>query len=302
LRSLDEALAMLADLQHGVVGRWQLISLGFASDAIQHRVARKRLFRLHVGVYAVGHPKLTPRGHWMAAVLACGPDAVLSHVTAGRLHSVLTRNQSRIDVTAPTSGRRPKIRIHRTKTLHPEDVTEIDGIPVTSIARTILDLAAVLTAEPLRYAIEQADRLQRPLDLTALERVIARNPNRKGVKRLNNILATYRCAPDTRSRFERRFLSLIRRAGFPEPQLNVVVAGFTVDVFFPLAGLVVELDSRSFHLTPAALEADRFRDAKLQRARYIVLRITEERLKDDPEGVLDDLRALYEIGLMRQVA
>jgi predicted transcriptional regulator of viral defense system len=287
---IDRAIAALAERQHGVVAIWQLLALGLGTDAIQYRVSIGRLHRIHRGVYAVGYRKLTRQGHRMAAVLAYGPDAVLSHRSAAA-HWDLSSGSYRIDVTTPTERRSRKgLRVH-TATLHEEDRTTHDGIPITTVARTIFDLAAQTHQDGLTYLIEAADRKDR-LDLQALDRAIARRPRAPGTKRLNAVLATYRGPADTRSHLERGFRKLIAKAGLPEPQFNVVVAGLTVDVYWPQWRLVVELDSGLYHDTPRGFETDRIRDAILQKARVRVLRVTDERFDHDANGVLADIIAL----------
>jgi very-short-patch-repair endonuclease len=289
-REIDREIAALADRQHGVVAAWQLISLGLTHDDIRYRARIGRLHRIHRGVYAVGYRTLTAKGHRMAAVLAYGPDAVLSHQTAAA-HWGIGQPSWKIDVTTPHgSGGRKGIRAHRAR-LHPEDITVHDGIRITSVARTILDLAALRDHTGLTHLVEDADRAER-FDLRALDRAIARRPRARGVRRLEAVLADYRGTADTRSKLERNFRSLIAKAGLPEPQFNVVVAGLSVDVFWPQWRLVVELDSRRYHSSPSAFENDRIRDATLQKAGFRVLRVTWKRLEHDPAGVLADILAL----------
>jgi predicted transcriptional regulator of viral defense system len=154
---IDRLIAALAERQHGVVATWQLIALGLSHDDIGYRAQTGRLHRIHRGVYAVGYRKLTRHGHWMAAVLAYGPDAVLSHRSAAALWGV-GPGSYKIGVTTPHSKRSRKgIRAH-TAALDPEDRTIRDGIPVTSVARTILDLAAQLAVGPLTHLVEDSDR------------------------------------------------------------------------------------------------------------------------------------------------
>ena len=287
---IDRLIAALAERQHGVVAVWQLLELGLGRGAIQYRVSIGRLHRIHRGVYAVGHRKLTRHGHWMAAVLAYGPDAVLSHRSAAALWGI-GQSSYKIDVTTPHSKRhRRTIRAH-TSRLHPEDRTTHDGIPVTSVARTIFDLAAQLSDTALTRLIEESDRREL-FDLRALDRAIARRPRTTGVVRLNQVLAAYRGTADTRSNLERGFRALIADAGLPEPQFNVLVAGVPVDVWWPQWKLVVELDSHLYHMILSAFETDRIRDATLQKADIRVLRVTDQRFDNDPAGVLADIIAL----------
>ncbi|MGH2886174.1 MAG: type IV toxin-antitoxin system AbiEi family antitoxin domain-containing protein [Solirubrobacteraceae bacterium] len=287
---IDRLIGALAERQHGVVAIWQLMALGLGPDAIQYRVNIGRLHRIHRGVYAVGHRKLTRQGHRMAAVLAYGPDAVLSHRSAAA-HWGIGQASYRFDVTTPSSRRsRKKIRAHASR-LDPEDRDVHDGSPVTSVARTILDLAAQHSKDQLTHLVEEADR-KHLLDLNALDRAMARRPRTAGTKRLKAVLAAYRGPTDTRSRLERGFRRLIAKAGLPEPQFNVVVAGLTVDVYWPQWKLVVEIDSEQYHANPSAFETDRIRDATLQKHDIRVLRVTGDRLDNDPEAVLADVLAL----------
>lgn len=287
---IDRLVAALAEQQHGVVAVWQLLELGLGRGAIAYRVSIGRLHRVHHGVFAVGHRKLTREGHRMAAVLAYGPEAVLSHRTAAA-HWGIGSASYRYDVTTPTGRRsRKTIRAHSAKLLEQERTVH-NGVPITTVERTILDLAATLTKDQIAYLIEEADR-KRVLDINALDRAIACRPRAAGVGRLKAVLNTYRGPADTRSKLERQFRALIARAKLPEPQFNVVLAGITVDVYWPEWRLVVELDSDPYHNNPRAFENDRIRDATLQKHDLRVLRVTGERLDSAPDDVLADVLAL----------
>ncbi len=287
---IDRLISALAEAQHGVVAVWQLMELGLGRGAIQHRVSIGRLHRVHQGVFAVGHANLSREGHRMAAVLAYGPYAVLSHRSAAA-HWGIGHASHRYDVTTPQSKRsRKTIRAHAAK-LHAEDRTVHNGIPTTSVARTILDLAAQSTKDQLTYLIEEADRKHR-LDLAALDRAIARRPRAAGVARLKAVLKTYRGPADNRSQLERKFRRLVARANLPEPQFNVLIAGLTVDVYWPQWKLVVEIDSDPYHNNPRAFENDRIRDATLQKIDLRVLRVTGDRLDNAPAAVVADIIAL----------
>ena len=286
----DRAIGRLADRQHGVVATWQLLALGLTQDDIDYRARVGRLHRIHRGVYSVGYRTLTPKGHRMAAVLAYGPDAVLSHRSAAA-HWEIGPGFWKIEVSTPRSMRSRKgTRVHQA-ILHPEDITIHDGIPITSVARMILDLAAQLNDDRLTRLIEDADRKEL-FDLKALDRAIARRPTRAGIRRLKAVLSTYRGPADTRSKLERDFRALIVKAGLPEPQYNVLLAGLTVDVYWPQWKLVVELDGKPYHTDPSAFETDRIRDATLQKIDIRVLRVTGNRLEQDWRGVLADILAL----------
>jgi predicted transcriptional regulator of viral defense system len=276
-------------MQHGVVAAWQLVIAGYSHRAIHDRARAGRLHRIHRGVYSVGHGRPTPRGRWMAAVLACGREAVLSHRSAAALWDIRPSPSVRagIDVTAPGRSRRGRagIALHSVRTLDPRDRAILDGIPVTSLHRTLLDYAELASPRQLTAAFEAAERRDL-LDLAEIDELIARSPGRRGIKRLRALAEDHRGpAPDTRSELEARFLGLIRDAGLPEPGVNVVVAGVTVDFYWPQARLVVEIDGWAFHRSHRAFEDDRDRDAKLQLAGCDVLRFTKLGLDRAPAAV-----------------
>lgn len=291
--AIEEMCGALAERQNGVLARWQLPPEHALTKALAYRVEAGRLVVVHHGVYAYGHGCLTPNGHRMAAVLACGPSAVLSYRSSGALRELLVTLRQRIEVTVPGTSRvsRPRIQIHRTRDLPADEVTVVDGIPVTTVARTICDLAAVLGRRPLERVLEQAHRSEM-LDLRAVRQVIERHPSRRGLKMLRALIGDYAPPPFTRSELERRFLEMVSAAGLPKPLVNQHVAGCEVDVFWPQWGLVVELDGRAYHSDPRAFESDPVRDARLQRARCRVLRVTWRRLTRQPRALLSDIRAL----------
>jgi very-short-patch-repair endonuclease len=294
LHSRGSAVAELATRQHGVVAKRQLVALGVGPGAIKHRLGVGRLHRVHAGVYAVGHHALGPDGHRMAAVLAYGLDALLSHRDGAALWQLRQTARSRIDVSVPRRGvrDRPGIEIHAVGPWHPDDRATRRGIPVTSVARTLLDLAEVVRPSELERAFEAADRL-RLLDMRALDELRARSHGRHGLVLIDALLGETRPPPaDTRSELESSFLALIREAGLPQPATNVLIEGFLVDAVWPEQRLIVELDGEAFHGTRAAFERDRVRDAALQVAGYRVLRITWRRLNNQPAAVIADVRAL----------
>jgi very-short-patch-repair endonuclease/predicted transcriptional regulator of viral defense system len=290
---VDRVLARLAGRQHGVVARRQLLALGLTRHAIQDRITSGHLHRLHRGVYAVGHRLLTAKGRWMAAVLAAGPDALLSHRQALSLWDLLRIPSGAIDVTVPgrTGRRGPKgIRMHHSEHLTATDRTQIDNIPVTSLAWTLVDHAATAHPQRVRSVLEQVQRRELHVDLDEL---LERFPNRKGSKAIRVALAQMRGpAPWTQSELEDRFLALIREAGLPEPETNVLVEGELVDALWRDQRLIVEVDGYEFHKSRAQFESDRRRDAKLQVAGYRVLRVTQRRLQDDAGAVLAEILAL----------
>jgi very-short-patch-repair endonuclease len=292
----DPRLWEVADRQHGVVSWEQLGALGYDKDAVRRLVAKGWLHRVHRGVYAVGHPRLSVKGQWMAAVLACGPGAALSHAHAAALHDLRTTPSGLIDVTAPGRRHVTGVRCHRARMLDPQDVTVVDGIPVTTVARVLLDQAERLSPQRLRTLLETT--LRRDLfDLDQIMATIARNPGRQGIAPLTEALADLPDeAPWTQSEKERHFLEFARAYGLPEPSVNVVVLKDPVDFFWPAAKLIVEVDGWESHKTHAAFEADRVKDAKHHVAGYLVLRITARRIDRDAPAVAGEIRALLRRG------
>jgi hypothetical protein len=238
-----------------------------------------------VGVYAVGHRRLSGDGRLMAGLLACGSGAVLSHRSAGHVWGIRPSASRRIEVTVPRTRRgRPGIAMHRTRSLLPDEVAVHDGFPVTSVGRTLVDLAGVLRRDELAQAIGQAERLGL-FDLPEIEAACARGNGRRGVRSLTRLLARY-CEPAfTRSELERRFAALCDRHALPLPSFNVNLHGHEVDALWKDHRLVIELDGWEWHRTRAAFERDRRRDAELARAGYRVLRFTWRQLEDEPAFV-----------------
>jgi predicted transcriptional regulator of viral defense system len=289
----DGELAALSARQHGVVARRQLVELGLHRNAIQHRLATGRLHPLYIGVYAVGHRAIGPHGRWMAAVLACGGEGVLSHRSAAALWGLRPTSRPDVEVSAPRSrGGRKGIAVHRVRRLHPDDWAIQNGIPVTTVARTLLDLAEVTDRADLARAFEEAERL-RLLDVRSIERLMRRSRGRRGLRPLAALIAQERAPlPATRSELERRFVEVCGEAGLPRPAVNVVVAGLEVDMVWADRKLAVELDGYAFHRTRAAFERDRIRDASLALAGYRVLRVTHRRLEHQPAAVAETVRSL----------
>ena len=227
----------------------------------------------------------------MAAVLACGPGAALSHHSAGANFAIRPTARDRVDVTVPSRGRRQRagIHIHCVRRLDPADVTKHRGIPTTSVARTLLDLAEVLPSTQLDRAREAAARLEL-LDIRSIEDVLARSNGHRGAGRLRRTLADNHDA-DVRSDLEARFLDLCREAGLPLPATNVLVEGFLVDALWRNERLIVELDGYAYHRTRAAFERDRRRDATLTTAGYRILRFTHLMLERERARVVATLRS-----------
>lgn len=288
-----QRLAALAVRQHGVVALWQLLALGFSRWWVQREVRQQRLHRIHRGVYAVGHTRLSVKGRWMAAVLACGPDAVLSHGAAAALWELQRAPSNKIDVTALRKHIVPGVRCHLSRApLHADDRTIIDGIPVTSISRTLLDQAEVLRPQRLRSTLEAAQRRDL-LDGRKLDPLLARSFGRRGLPRLKRALSElHEQAPWTQSQLEQRFLELVRDAGLPEPRTNVIVDGELVDCFWPQHNLVVELDSYGFHRSKRSFEDDRLKDTRHTLAGRRSMRVTRARVEHGQRALLGDLSAL----------
>lgn len=285
--SAQPGLAELASRQWGVVTRAQLVELGMATRGISDWVRGGRLHRLYRGIYAVGHDRLRLEGRWLAAVFACGPGAVLSHRDVAQLWELRQSNSGFIDVTVPSRNGRKRqggIRLHRTARLRPDEVTVRHGIPVTTVARTLLDLADVLDKQALKRVITEAEYTNQ-FDLAAINAVVQNNPGRSGAK----LMAAVGAAGDrTRSELEDRFLALLERRGVEPPQTGIWIEGYELDFVWTRAGLVVELDGIAAHTTRSTFNADRLRDRRLWRAGLRTMRLTSQAL-DDEEAVLDDL-------------
>lgn len=290
----DRQVAALATRQYGLVTRDQVLALGMTPAAIGRRLDRGRLIAVHPAVYAVGHAALPPRGVWLAAVLACGPHAALSHGSAAALWEVSRGLPRRIHVTVPGTGGRdaPRgVRLHRYRSLDPvADVTVLEGIPVTTVERTLLDLATYRPTRVVRRAFAQADVL-RLLDFAQVDRLVAAHPRRRGTCAYAGIAAEHRPGGGlSRSDFEDLLVELCERHGLPAPAVNADLAGLEVDISWPEVGVVAEADSYAFHRTRAAFERDRERDAILTAAGYVVHRFTERQIKDAPRTVIAALR------------
>jgi predicted transcriptional regulator of viral defense system len=291
---IERALADLAGRQWGVISRTQLTALGLGRGAVDARLSAGRLRRIHHGVYAIGGAALPREGRHLAAVLACGPGAVLSHTSAAVHWGLLAYDAPRPEVTAPASRTgAPGIRLHRTRSLDARDATTHRGIPVTTVAKTLLDVAAQARKSHLEHALGQALRNQL-YDHRAILDVLDRHRGRRGVKALR--AATADDPAFTRSELESRFRALCRRAGLPRPLSNVDVADadhhpHEVDFFFPAHRLVVETDGWRDHGTRLAFERDRAKDAALVAAGYTVLRFTKRQIDDDPDTVAERVRA-----------
>ncbi len=281
-----DAAGQLAAGQHGVVSRRQLLDAGLTSRMVQARVARRQLLPLHRGVYAVGHAQLRPEGRWLAAVLAAGPGAALSHRSAAALHGI--RESAALDVT---TMRRVTVRgvvVHRTTRLDGEDVTTRRGVQTTTVARTLVDLAKVVTAEQLGKSLREMDR-RGCLGTAVVESCRGRGDGalRAALERHARLATTL-----TLSELEDRFLALLDDHDLPRPLTNHMLHGMKVDAVWPGQRLAVELDGWAFHHDRAAFEDDRARSARLAQAGWTPVRFTHAQVVEKPREVAATLRAL----------
>jgi very-short-patch-repair endonuclease len=293
----EVAIAEVAATQHNQVTLTQLVRAGFSDNAIRHRLGNGSLHRPYRGVYSLGRPPVTANEHRMAAVLACGRGAALSHATAGDQLDLRASASALIDVTSPTgAGRRlAGIRAHRSRNLAPCDTVLVDGIPTTSWARTLLDLASTLHPEALAAALDRAE-ITRVFDLAELQDVLERNPGHHGQRPLRALLTSLNpVTKRTRNDFERDFLELIRDAGLPTPEVNATLylEGRTIhpDFLWREHRLIAETDGWETHRTRWAFERDRARDQLLLRAHYRTVRVTYAQLLREPATVLATIQA-----------
>jgi very-short-patch-repair endonuclease len=276
--------------RHGVVDREALSGLGLTRSDIAYRVRIGRLHRRHSGVFAVGRPDLRIEGEFLAAVLACGPNAVLSHRSAARLWGLRGGGTHRIDVTAPRTVRpKPGLRIHRP--LLPLDVidkTEHEDVPVTSVARTLLDCADPRARVDVGRLLHEAS-VQEVLDMREVWNVLARCPNARGARALERA-SREELPPFTRSGLERAVVRLVRDAALPKPRVNahvwVLDELLEVDFLWPDVGVIVEADGSRYHSTRWRRRKDAEKTARLRAAGYTVVRVTDVEVAGTPEAVV----------------
>jgi Protein of unknown function (DUF559) len=292
----DRLMAALAAARHGVLARRVLLEHGIPAGTIDDRVRQRRLVQLHRGVYAFGHAELRREGRWLAAVEAYGPSAALSHVNAATLWDLLEGAVLPVHVTlGKRSGvaRRLGTVPHRVLDLRADEVVERDAIRVTTVARTILDLAATIRGRRLEQVVRRASRL-RHFDLLEQRAVLQRHPRQRGAPELNRLLIALhrRGADDFRSQMEVAFAQLCDDYGLPRPVINGIVCGERVDFHWKGTMLIVETDGFAFHSTPTAFADDRRRDQKLMLAGYTVARFTWHQVNDDAGGTARTISAL----------
>jgi very-short-patch-repair endonuclease len=289
LRELNRAARALARRQHWVITRAQLLVIGYSERAIEYRIEVGWLHRIHAGVYAVDREELTLEGGFIAAVLACGEGAALSHESAAQLWQIRRRRPGPIHVSVPEGRRvsRPGIKIHRRTRF---EVTRRYGIPVTTPVCTIVDVAAGLTDELLERAVNEA--INRDLvDPERLRVALDRLPHRRGARRVRALLDRDTFVV-TDTMLEQRFLPIARAAGLPKPETQAHLAGGRVDFYWPELKLIVEADSLRFHRTPAQQLNDRLRDQRNAVAGLTTLRFTHSQIWFDTPHVCATLERI----------
>lgn len=293
----------MAAAQNGRVARWQLLAQGISRSAIGRRVRSGLLIPIHPGVYAVGHRDRGNLGAWSAAVLLGGPGAVLSHRSASGLRVLLPSPSSFSEVTTPGCRARNR-RVHwHTSVVPPDEREVIDDIPVTSLHRTLIDIAPIVGVEQLEYVLHRIT--ERGLtDRVPLDEMLDRHRGRRGIARLREALGNRYETGWTLEKFEYLFARFLQRYRLPRPETNVLIElpgdAVSVDCLWRRERLIVELDSRRHHLDPVAFERDRERDAALISAGWRVIRVTWRRFHDDPGGLAAQLRALLLFDLAKR--
>lgn len=282
-------LAKIAKVQFGVVSMAQLMTCGFSADGVERATRAGQLFRIHRGVYSVGFPPTDPNALWMAAALSCGPDAAVSHRSAGEASGLLRLRTGPVDVSIPDrSGRRRRgVRIHRPRFLPLDEVTQIRRIPCTTPSRTILDIAGQSRGRETEWAIEAAEGLG-VLDLVEIERLLDRHSRRRGNAKVRGLLGLHDEVPVfTRSVLERRMYRLCRGNGIDLPKMNVRITTsggrFEVDCLWPDERLIVECDSHRWHDNPISADQDALRDQALTLAGWRVVRMRWVQIVREPE-------------------
>jgi hypothetical protein len=289
----ERRLASLAARQHRAVARDQFARLGFGRGAISHRLRTERIRSVHPSVYAVGPGPLDQIGRWYAALLACRPDPALSHLSSVAKRGLAReRDGVHVTTTSRSARRLVGVTVHRCRHLDPADVERIDDLPMTTLPRTLLDLAETEPFDRLRTIAEEAER-RGMLDLRAVRACMDRNPGRRGIAPLTRLLATYTPIGRANEGLEVAFTRFVAESGFPPPLCNTLVDGLLVDFWWPQARLVVELDSHAHHGHWSAAERDRERDARLLRSGIHTLRVTERRLARDRAALATDIEARF---------
>ena len=300
-RGREERIAELAARQHGVVTRTQLMGLGVSRAAVQRRLEAGRLRLLHRGVYLLG-PIVPERAPEMAAVLAGGPAAVLSHTSALHLWSLIRGDAPHpVHVTIPGSGRgrRPGIAFHRVHFLAEDEHTTVDGIATTTPARTLVDAASMLGSHEIEQALARAERegLIRTAEFVGLP---DRYPRRPGMAMLRSLLQQQNSPHFTRSEAERRCLELLRAADLPRPHTNVPVGPYELDLFWPDEGVAIEIDGHAYHSSRSRFEGDRLKDNWLRARGIEVIRLTWRQITRDAVATAVQIGQSLALACMRR--
>lgn len=297
----DRALATLASDQHGLIATSQLMAMGFSERTITNWLARGRLVLVHRGVYRLGHDRLSKKARWRAATLAIGGRAALSHQSAGAAWDIHESVTAVVHVlTPPKIKPRVGIRVHWSRWIEADHLTVLDGIPITSIERTLYDLADVTTERNLELAFNRAESIH-GIDWNPVMEFAVRSIGRRGRRRFREVVSHFSDPSTvTRGKLEERLLGLCDRSGIPRPRCNVPIEvndhegrprWMTVDALWRDRALVVEMDSIRHHLGTLAFENDRRRDVALNVAGYRVLRFTWRQVTTDPAYVAASLQS-----------
>jgi very-short-patch-repair endonuclease len=289
--SVDARIRAIAERQHARVSRAQLLAFGVSPDAIVRRLRNRRLERVHTGVYGLPNTTDLPLAIEAAALLACGDRAVLSHHSAATLHGLRPGTARPVHVTIPgeRGGPAPEgVIVHRSLTLTAADTRIHQGLPITSPARTLLDVAATLADRDIERLLDEALYVQRILKLGDVQDVLARAGGHPGRARLSRVAGSRaRRSTKTDSLPEETLLRLIRAAGLPEPELGIHILGYRLDFYWAVLRLAVEVDAYGTHGSPARFESDRRRDARLLTEKgIIVLRLTKTAIELRPFEVI----------------
>lgn len=303
--ALTTEVARVANRQHGVISAAQMRLIGLPRGRIESWVRQGRIHRVFRGVYLIAGRHLDPLGRIQAAVLACGSGTVVSHRSAAYLHEINTRPPLVVDLITPAQRGREidGIRIHDVPYPVRSELVRAHGIPCTSVARTMVDLAGVYGEAQMRDAFARA-ATGRQLDLDAIQVVLGGGPKRRGAPCLRRVIEEWRPVTektnykDVRSLFEAKLLPLIATANLPMPRVNTLVRTeeetFEVDLYWPAERFIVEADSRIHHGTELAFERDRHRDRELMAVRHHVLRVTWREAEEEPEKVFAVVRGELE--------
>lgn len=288
--SPDQRIAGWAARHDGVVSLDEALSLGLSSHQVAQRLKTGRLHRTHRKVYAVGHPELTRRGRWRAALLATGPGSLLFGPSAAAARGLSVREGSRVEVCLPCDGRRdhPGIVVHSAR-LEPQDRTAVNDLALTSTPRLLLDLAATQPLKAMHRIVAEAAHFGL-VDAGALEDLIERSAGHRGIRHLRIATEGYRGEDGTDSVPENALLNLIRRCGLPEPAVNAPMGNYRVDFCWPAAGLIVEVDGFAAHRSRDAFERDRARRTKLTATGHEVLTFTPRQIDQNPDWVIAVMR------------